>query len=124
MTHVFASKALLPDGWSDNVRFRIDQGRIAGIEVPAKPSSDDTLAGCVIPGLCNAHSHAFQRALAGHTEQRSPTGRDSFWTWRDLMYRFLDRLTPDQMQAIAALAFMEMQEAGFAAVAEFHYVHH
>jgi formiminoglutamate deiminase len=77
----------------------------------------------LLPALSNLHSHAFQRAMAGMTEHRI-AGRDSFWTWRDLMYRFLDRLTPEQMEAIAALVFMEMQEAGYAAVGEFHYVHH
>ena len=61
--------------------------------------------------------------MAGMTEYRK-AGRDSFWTWRDLMYRFMDRLTPPQIEAIAALVFMEMQEAGYASVGEFHYVHH
>ena len=123
MTHVFANKALLPDGWSDNVRLRIEQGLIAGIEVAAKPSSDDTLAGCVIPGLCNAHSHAFQRALAGHTEQRSPTGRDSFWTWRERMYELAEQVDAPALTAIARQVYCEMLSSGYTSVAEFHYLH-
>ena len=71
----------------------------------------------------NLHSHAFQRAMAGMTERRG-AGDDSFWTWRELMYRFLDALTPEDVEAIAALAYVEMLEAGFASVAEFHYLHH
>jgi formimidoylglutamate deiminase len=73
--------------------------------------------------MVNLHSHAFQRAMAGMTEARG-AGQDSFWTWRTLMYRFLDRLTPDDVQAIAAMVMLEMAEAGYAAVAEFHYLHH
>ncbi len=100
MDYVFASKALLPDGWADDVRLRVDQGRIEGIEVAATASADDTLAGCVIPGLCNAHSHAFQRALAGHTEQRSPAGHDSFWTWRERMYELAGQVDASALTAI------------------------
>ena len=76
-----------------------------------------------IPGLPNLHSHAFQRAMAGLTERRG-TEIDSFWTWREQMYRFVERLTPDDLEAIAAYAYMEMLEAGFTWVAEFHYLHH
>ncbi len=123
MSYVFASKALLPDGWSDNVRFRIDRGRVEGIEKAAKPSSDDTLAGCVIPGLCNAHSHAFQRALAGHTEQRSPSGRDSFWTWRERMYELAGQVDAPALTAIARQVYCEMLSSGYTSVAEFHYLH-
>ncbi|MGH8029507.1 MAG: formimidoylglutamate deiminase, partial [Arenimonas sp.] len=76
-----------------------------------------------LPGLPNLHSHAFQRAMAGLTErQTNPT--DSFWTWRELMYRFAARMTPDSMRAIAAQAYVEMLEAGYTTVCEFHYVHH
>jgi formimidoylglutamate deiminase len=73
--------------------------------------------------MVNLHSHAFQRAMAGLTEAKGP-GQDSFWTWRDMMYRFLDRLSPEDVQAIAAMVQMEMAEAGYAGVAEFHYLHH
>ncbi|TMJ21407.1 MAG: formimidoylglutamate deiminase, partial [Alphaproteobacteria bacterium] len=78
--------------------------------------------GCV-PGLPNLHSHAFQRAMAGLTERRGAEA-DSFWTWREQMYRFVERLGPDDLEAIAAQAYMEMLEAGFTWVAEFHYLHH
>lgn len=76
-----------------------------------------------VPGLPNLHSHAFQRAMAGLTERRGAEA-DSFWTWREQMYRFVERLTPDDLEAIAALAYLEMLEAGFSWVAEFHYLHH
>jgi formiminoglutamate deiminase len=76
-----------------------------------------------IAGLPNLHSHAFQRAMAGLTERRGAEA-DSFWTWREQMYRFVERLTPDDLEAIAALAYLEMLEAGFTWVAEFHYLHH
>jgi len=78
----------------------------------------------LLPAPANCHSHAFQRAMAGLTEKRGKSESDSFWTWRKLMYRFLDKLTPDQVQAIAAFVQMEMLEAGFGSVAEFHYLHH
>ena len=81
------------------------------------------LAAGQVPGLPNLHSHAFQRAMAGLTEQRGAE-TDSFWTWREQMYRFVERLTPDDLEAIAAQAYMEMLEAGFTWVAEFHYLHH
>jgi formimidoylglutamate deiminase len=76
-----------------------------------------------VPGLPNLHSHAFQRAMAGLTERRGSEA-DSFWTWREQMYRFVERLTPDDLEAIAAFAYMEMLEAGFTWLAEFHYLHH
>lgn len=123
MNALFANKALLPDGWTDNVRFQVDGGRIQDIEVDVKPSPNDTLAGCVIPGLCNAHSHAFQRALAGHTEQRSPAGHDSFWTWRERMYELAGRVDADVLLAIARQVYCEMLTSGYTAVAEFHYLH-
>ena len=78
----------------------------------------------LLPSPVNVHSHAFQRAMAGLTERRSTHSSDSFWTWRDLMYRFLDRLTPDHVEAIAAFVQMEMLEAGYSTNAEFHYLHH
>jgi len=120
---IFAERALLPDGWAEQVRITVADGHITGVCKAAAPQQGDTLVSALLPALSNLHSHAFQRAMAGMTEHRI-AGRDSFWTWRDLMYRFLDRLTPAQMEAIAALVFMEMQEAGYAAVGEFHYVHH
>lgn len=120
---IFAKRALLPQGWSHNVRICVSSGRITAIDCDTFAQSGDHAVATLLPALSNLHSHTFQRAMAGMTEYRT-AGRDSFWTWRDLMYRFVGRLTPDQVQAIAALAFVEMQEAGFAAVGEFHYLHH
>lgn len=120
---IFAKRALLPQGWADHVRISVVSGRITALASNAKAEVGDYHVDTLLPALSNLHSHTFQRAMAGMTEYRT-AGRDSFWTWRDLMYRFVGRLTPDQVQAIAALAFVEMQEAGFAAVGEFHYLHH
>ncbi len=122
---LFAPTALLPEGWVRDLRLVIDEGRIVSITANAAPRpGDNLLAGrALLPAPSNLHSHTFQRAMAGMTERRGPSP-DSFWTWRRLMYKFLDHLTPEQVEAIAAFAFVEMMEAGFAAVAEFHYLHH
>ena len=121
---IHARQALLATGWAQDVRLSLgDGGTIAAIHPGADPAPGDTRVDTLLPALGNLHSHAFQRAMAGMTERRA-AGRDSFWTWRELMYRFMDRLTPEQIEAIAALVFLEMQEAGYAAVGEFHYVHH
>ena len=76
-----------------------------------------------IAGMPNLHSHAFQRAMAGLTE-RQTNPSDSFWTWRELMYRFASRITPEQLHAIASQLYVEMLEAGYTSVCEFHYLHH
>jgi len=115
--------ALLPDGWARGVRLGVEDGRIVSVSTDAAAEPSDVRAAIAMPGLPNLHSHAFQRAMAGLTEVRGPEG-DSFWTWRDLMYRFVERLTPDDVEAIAAQAFAEMLEAGFTRVGEFHYLHH
>jgi formimidoylglutamate deiminase len=120
---IFANHALLADGWASDVRINVTDGRISDVVANEVRVPGDVAVPVLLPALSNLHSHTFQRAMAGLTERRQ-AGQDSFWTWRDLMYRFMDRLTPEHIEAIAALAFMEMQEAGFAAVAEFHYVHH
>ncbi len=120
---IFASSALLADGWAKNLRITLDKGRIATLTADTQPQAGDTRVKTLLPAPSNLHSHAFQRAMAGLSEHRI-LGRESFWTWRDVMYRFATRLTPAQVQAIAALAYLEMQEAGFAAVGEFHYLHH
>ncbi len=118
LMHIHAKTALLPDGWADDVRVSVVAGRIAQVEV-GTPGG----AGILCPAPVNLHSHTFQRAMAGLTEHRT-AGQDSFWTWRALMYRFLERLTPDDVEAIAAQVFVEMAEAGYAGVCEFHYLHH
>ncbi|MEM8915652.1 MAG: formimidoylglutamate deiminase [Pseudomonadota bacterium] len=120
---IHARKAFLGRTWATNVRVGVLDGRINTLIPNSRPEPGDVAVDSLLPALANLHSHSFQRAMAGMTEFRA-AGRESFWTWRDLMYRFLDRLTPDQVEAIAALVFMEMQEAGYAAVGEFHYVHH
>lgn len=126
MGSIFVETALLPMGWADRVRVTWNAaGRICTVETDtvAQPG-DRILAGrALLPALSNLHSHGFQRAMAGLTEYRGEQ-RDSFWTWRELMYRFVGALTPDQVEAIAALVQVEMMEAGYAAVAEFHYLHH
>ncbi len=119
---IFAHQALLSTGWANDVRLTLEGGHIAQIETGISAQVGDTRVDTLLPAMANLHSHSFQRAMAGMTEVRK-AGRDSFWTWRDLMYRFMDRLTPEQIEAIAALVFMEMQEAGYASVGEFHYVH-
>lgn len=121
--NIFAKKALLEGGWAHDVRLTVQDGKITAIAQDTVAQAQDTCVGTVLPALANLHSHAFQRAMAGMTEFRA-AGKESFWTWRDLMYRFLDHLNPEQVEAIAALVFMEMQEAGYASVGEFHYVHH
>lgn len=120
---IFANRALLPSGWAGEVRLTLAEGRIASVTPGAKAAPGDTRVDVLLPALSNLHSHSFQRAMAGMAEVRA-AGRDSFWTWRDLMYRFLDHLGPDEVEAIAAMVFVEMQEAGYAAVGEFHYLHH
>jgi formiminoglutamate deiminase len=122
-TAVWFNAALLPNGWARGVRLQIGDGVIKAVHVGATAEPGDERHALGLPGLCNLHSHAFQRAMAGLTETRGPTG-DSFWSWRALMYRFVDRLTPDDVEAIAALAYLEMLEAGFTRVGEFHYLHH
>ena len=114
--------ALLPEGWRHDVVVTVEHGVVAAIE-DAGSGPAERISGVTVPGLPNLHSHAFQRAMAGLTEHRGSEA-DSFWTWREQMYRFVERLTPDDLEAIAALAYMEMLEAGFTSVAEFHYLHH
>jgi formimidoylglutamate deiminase len=123
LTYVFARKALLPSGWADNVRLGIGNGRFESVETGVQPAAGDCVTGCIIPGLANAHSHAFQRALVGRTEERSPAGRDSFWTWRERMYELAGIIDAETLYAIARQAYSEMLEAGYTAVAEFHYLH-
>lgn len=123
MKLLWAEQALVADGWASGVRIAIDEdGRIAQVTPDAAPEGERHAI--LLPAPSNLHSHAFQRAMAGLTERRGPDPRDSFWTWRQLMYRFLDRLTPDDVESIAAFVQMEMLEAGYACNVEFHYLHH
>ncbi|MGE0117939.1 MAG: formimidoylglutamate deiminase [Dongiaceae bacterium] len=127
---LFAESALLPDGWARDVLFEIGaDGTLLNVVADAAGHavSAPRVAGPVLPGMPNLHSHAFQRAMAGLTEQAGQAGDpggDSFWTWRQVMYGFVGRLNPDQVQAIAAQLYVEMLKAGYTAVGEFHYLHH
>ncbi|MBD8679869.1 formimidoylglutamate deiminase [Sphingomonas sp. CFBP 13720] len=123
MQSIWFEHALLPEGWAERVAVAIgSDGLIADVQVNVAPDSARRY-GVGMPGMPNLHSHAFQRAMAGLTERRGPDA-DSFWTWREWMYRFAARVDPDSLAAIAALAYVEMLEAGFTRVGEFHYVHH
>lgn len=104
------------------MRLTLANGRIARLETGVEAQVGDERHAIAIPGLCNVHSHAFQRGMAGLAETRGPA-HDNFWTWREVMYRFLDRLSPEDVEAIAALAYVEMLETGFIRVGEFHYLH-
>jgi len=120
----FTSDALLPEGWARDVRIEVDDaGDISAVIPHGLQQKTQILPGPVVPGMANLHSHAFQRAMAGLTETRGSPD-DDFWTWRELMYRFVERLTPGEARAIAAFLYIEMLERGYTAVAEFHYVHH
>lgn len=119
---IWAEQALLPQGWARAVAVEVEGGRITAVSPGAAPVGQRV--GALLPAPANLHSHAFQRAMAGLTEARGPDPGDSFWTWRRLMFRFLDQLTPEDVEAIAAFVQMEMLEAGFGASVEFHYLHH
>jgi formiminoglutamate deiminase len=122
-TAIFSAEALLPDGWRKDVRVSLVGNAIDDVSVGAVAQPGDVRVQALIPGLSNLHSHTFQRAMAGLSERRG-SATDSFWTWRDMMYRFALALTPDEVQAIAEMAAMEMLEAGFTRLGEFHYLHH
>ncbi|MGH8221042.1 MAG: formimidoylglutamate deiminase [Steroidobacteraceae bacterium] len=120
---LFCATALLPAGWRRNVRIGVRGGLIDTVTPDAAPEPGDERAAIVVPGMPNVHSHAFQRAMAGLAERAGPQGADDFWSWRELMYRFLARLGPDDVESIAAYAYADMLEAGFTSVGEFHYLH-
>tara|TARA_R110000737_G_scaffold157625_1_gene186033 strand:+ start:9821 stop:11185 length:1365 start_codon:yes stop_codon:yes gene_type:complete len=119
---LFAKKILLADGWADEQTLTIDQGVITDISA-GNATGAEQAKGVVIPGMVNCHSHAFQRAFAGFSEQGSE-GQDSFWTWRKIMYKFLGQLTSENAQVIATQLYIEMLKMGYTRVAEFHYLHH
>ena len=123
MTQLFADQALLPDGWAANLRIVTDGGTITRVERNAARAPGEERVAILVPAMPNLHSHAFQRGMAGLAETRGP-GDDSFWSWREVMYRFALTMTPDQVEAVAAQLYVEMLEAGFARVGEFHYLHH
>jgi formiminoglutamate deiminase len=123
MANLWLESALLPQGWAGGVRLTAADGRIERVLTGVAPAAGDERHCIGVPGLANLHSHAFQRGLAGLTERRGSEG-DSFWSWRELMYRFLERIGPGELEALASLAFAEMLEGGFTRVGEFHYLHH
>ncbi len=120
---LFFDHALLPSGWARDVRIGVADGLITAVAAGAARDGAEHVEGIAVAGLPNLHCHAFQRGMAGLAERRGPQA-DSFWTWREVMYHFLERLTPDDVEAIAAFAYMEMLEAGFTTVGELHYLHH
>ncbi len=125
MTTVYRFEHLLtPEGWRSPGFVEVDDaGNIAALpDAPAAEFQTQSIGGYAIAGMPNLHSHAFQRAMAGLAERAGP-GDDSFWTWRETMYRFVDRITPDDLQAIAAQLYVEMLKAGYTSVGEFHYLH-
>ena len=115
--------ALLPTGWAQNVGITISGGLITAV-TPGLPTIGGAEAKIALPGMANVHSHTFQRAMAGLTEYQTQHSSDNFWTWRELMYRFGLRMDPDDVEAVATHAFIEMLQGGFCSVAEFHYLHH
>ncbi len=126
---LFADHAYLPEGWRRNVLLQWDaQGALNAVTPDTQaPAGVATAHGPVLPGMPNLHSHAFQRAMAGLTEYRAALGQgavDSFWSWRDLMYRFAARITPEALASIAQWLYIEMLKSGYTSVCEFHYVHH
>ena len=124
MTTFHAPLAWFADGWRADTRITVDAaGNLAAIAQGSPQPGDERLAGPLLPGVPNLHSHAFQRAMAGLAEE-ALNPEDSFWTWRELMYRLVGRITPDHTQAIATHLYIEMLKGGYTGVAEFHYLHH
>lgn len=123
MAHIFAKAALTPSGWQRDVRISFNASGITSLQASVAPEAGEECHEIVLPGMPNLHSHAFQRGMAGLAEVRGP-GSDSFWSWRNVMYRFALTMTPEQVEAVAAQLYVEMLEAGFSRVGEFHYLHH
>ncbi|GHD16698.1 formimidoylglutamate deiminase [Tianweitania populi] len=123
MTTIHASQALLSTGWTDDVRLSLEGGRITKLETGVDRQAGDERHAILLPAMPNVHSHAFQRGMAGLAEVRGP-GADSFWSWREVMYRFALTMTPEDVEAVAAQLYVEMLESGFGRVGEFHYLHH
>lgn len=122
---LFAKDALLPTGWAREVLLQWnDRGQLTAVTPDTTcPDGTPRAVGPLLPGLPNLHSHAFQRAFAGLTEYRG-AAQDSFWSWRTQMYRFASAITPQQLEAVATGLYVEMLEAGYTSVCEFHYIHH
>lgn len=126
MTTLWFETACLPDGWANRVAVAIADGRISSIATDTDPAPNMERHAIALPGLCNVHSHGFQRGMAGlseHHGEATGAAGDNFWSWREVMYRFLDHIGPEDADAITALAYVEMLESGYTRVGEFHYVH-
>lgn len=119
----FFDTAWLPAGWRRKVRVTVRGGLICEVACGAAAAPQDVQLALALPGVPNLHSHAFQRAMAGLAERRGPSGTDDFWSWREVMYRFLERIDPDDLEIIAAYTYADLLEAGFTTVGEFHYLH-
>ncbi len=122
--HIQAAAALLADGWADDVSIAIDAGGTIESITPNSPDFDGERVAVLIPAIPNVHSHAHQRAMAGLGERAGGDAADSFWTWRQVMYHYLERLGPDHLHAIAAQLYVEMLKRGYGCVGEFQYLHH
>ncbi len=123
----FLFKGLLTgEGWKNNVKIQVNnKGLITSIDCESQSKHAEFVNGFAIPGFQNAHSHAFQYAMAGLAERHEGTGiPDDFWSWRDAMYKLALTINPDQFEAIATMLYAEMLRHGYTNVAEFHYVHH
>lgn len=124
---IHAQQALLNEGrgsgWAENVRLTIEAGKFTTIESGVQAQSGDEHHAVIIAGMPNLHSHAFQYGMAGLAEKRGPSA-DSFWSWRDVMYRFALTMSPEQAEAVALRLYVDMLENGFTRVGEFHYLHH
>ncbi|WGD54711.1 formimidoylglutamate deiminase [Bradyrhizobium sp. CB1650] len=123
MTRLHFASALLPSGWANDVQVVVAAGAIAAVTAGVAPEAGDERHQIALPGLASLHSHAFQRGIAGLAELRGDS-TDTFWTWRETMYRFALAMTPDDVAAVATLLYVEMLEQGFTRVGEFHYLHH
>src|SRR3954466_8061787 len=123
MSTLHFASALLPAGWADDVQVVVTDGIITRVTAGAAPAAGDESHRLAIPGIASLHSHAFQRGMAGLAETRGNTA-DTFWTWRETMYRFALEMTPDDTEAVATLLYVEMLEQGFTRVGEFHYLHY
>ena len=123
MNALWFAHVLLPQGWARDVRVTVEGGRVGSVTSGVAAAPGDERIDIGVPGMHDLHSHAFQRGMAGRAE-RASMGTDTFWTWREVMYRFAGALDPDDVEAIATLLYAELLEAGFTRVGEFHYLHH
>jgi formimidoylglutamate deiminase len=123
MSTLHFGSALLPSGWADDVQVTVANGTITKVTTGVAPDPGDERHQWAIPGMTSLHSHAFQRGMAGLAETRGSSA-DTFWTWRETMYRFALEMSPEDIEAVATLLYVEMLEHGFTRVGEFHYLHH